>query len=124
MMSLDYFKPMEEIVPPLSEHFFSSINSAIIKGRLGKRKIDLVQETPKQLMVWNATNLNDEEFAKEIVDALGAFSKENKWSISNMRKQMTKMLKNGLAEQYNKCGNNIQKNANKTKTQIYVVHPI
>lgn len=41
-------------------------------------------------MVWNASNLNDEEFVDEASDALGAFPSANKRSINNLKTQMEK----------------------------------
>lgn len=37
-------------------------------------------------MDWNASNLNDEEFADEVAYVIGAFSSVNKWSVSKLRK--------------------------------------
>ena len=41
-------------------------------------------------MVWNASNLNDEEFVDEVAKALGAFASSDKRYVINLKIQMKK----------------------------------
>ena len=87
MLSIDDFGLVEKTMQPIGEYFFTSFNKAIINGRLKKRKLDQPPNThAKQVMVWNASNIKDEEFVDEVVDVIGAYVSTNKWSVSNLKK--------------------------------------
>ena len=48
-------------------------------------------------MIYDGQGQSDPEFAKEVVDSLGAFAIANQWSVDNLRKQLDQ--KNLLIEQ-------------------------
>jgi hypothetical protein len=48
------------------------------------------------VQLWNVAHLNEEEFAEEVVDALGAFVDANKWSVSRLTAQLRKEKKQVL----------------------------
>jgi hypothetical protein len=48
------------------------------------------------MQLWDVAHLNDEEFAEEVVDALGAFSSANKWSVSKLSAQLKREKKRVL----------------------------
>ena len=66
MISIDYREPVEETMPPMNECVFGRISRSIIKGSPKKRKNEQLHKTShKQLMDWNAPNLNHKEFTNE-----------------------------------------------------------
>jgi hypothetical protein len=40
---------------------------------------------PKQVMIWDASKLDDLDFVDEVTDSMGAFAHANKWSIGNLK---------------------------------------
>jgi hypothetical protein len=55
-----------------------------VKRRTKRRKTTHHEEITQEIVqLWDVAHLNDEEFAEEVVDALGAFSSANKWFVSN-----------------------------------------
>lgn len=68
-----------EETPPIGKYFFSPDKKDIIKGRTRKRKIEQIGDARlKQVMVWDASKLDDLEFVDEVVDSMGAFVLANK----------------------------------------------
>jgi hypothetical protein len=56
-----------------------------LKRKEKKRKIELFEKDPQeQVLVWDKSHLNDEEFVEETIDVLGAFVDANKWSVGNL----------------------------------------
>ena len=44
--------------------------------------------TKKNRLVYDGQGQNDPEFAKGVVDSLGAFATANQWSVDNLTKQL------------------------------------
>jgi hypothetical protein len=68
----------------LNTYTFDDTTKTIMKRITKKRKIAHHEETTQEIVqLWNVAHLNEEEFAEEVVDALGAFVDANKWSVRN-----------------------------------------
>jgi hypothetical protein len=66
----------------LNTYIFDYTTKTIVKRKTKKRKIAHHEETTQEVVhLWNVTHLNEEEFAEEVVDALGEFVDANKWSF-------------------------------------------
>jgi hypothetical protein len=75
----------------LDNFVFYDKTKIIEKRKSKKRKTTHHEETTQEVtQLWNVAHLNDEEFAEEVVDALGAFSSANKWYVSRLTNQLRK----------------------------------
>jgi hypothetical protein len=71
---VDSFEPVEEILVHLNNYTFDGLKKSILKRNAKKRKTKLFEkDTQEQMMVWDKTHLNDEEFVEETTNVLGAF---------------------------------------------------
>lgn len=102
---VDPLQPIEEeedILP--NEYFFSSKKKTIIKGRSKKRKIEQKdQPSPEQIVMWNASKLSEEEYAKAVADSMRAFATANQWSVTNL-KQIIKQQQDKITQLESKLG--------------------
>jgi hypothetical protein len=89
--NLDNISPIQDIVLSLDNFVFDDKTKTIEKRRSKKRKMTHHEEITQEVtQLWNVAHLDDEEFAEEVVDALGAFSNANKWSVMRLSNQLRK----------------------------------
>jgi hypothetical protein len=82
-LDLDSLQPIQDIFLSLENYSFDDKTRTIVKRKTKKRKMTHHEETTQEVVqLWNATHMNEEEFTKEVADALGDFSNANKWSVS------------------------------------------
>jgi hypothetical protein len=92
---LDNISPIQDIVLSLDNFVFDEKTKIIEKRKSKKRKMAHHEETTQEVtQLWNVSHLDDEEFAEEVVDSLGAFSNANKWSVSRLTNQLKKEKNN------------------------------
>jgi hypothetical protein len=86
--------------------------------------MEQIGDTPlKQIMVWDASKLDDLEFVGEVADSMGDFSHANKWSIDNLKNIISqqqdkiKSFENDLQQQKSLVEANYQNQINAIKQQ-------
>jgi len=91
---LGSLQPIQDIILSLDNYTFDNKTKTIVKRKTKKRKITHHEEiTQETMQLWDVAHLNDEEFAKEAIDALGEFVSAKKWSMSRLSIQLKREKK-------------------------------
>jgi hypothetical protein len=90
-VDLSSIHPIQDIVLSLDNYVFYDKTKIIERRKSKKRKMTHHEEITQEVtQLWNVAHLNDEEFAEEVVDSLGAFANANKWSVGRLTNQLKK----------------------------------
>jgi hypothetical protein len=89
VIHLDELTPISPEEMPPSSFFFNKKRKAIIRKESHQKG---GVTTKKHIIVYDGHEKNDPEFAKEVVDSLGAFATANQWSVGIFQSNCKKSL--------------------------------
>jgi hypothetical protein len=80
--------PIEEIPP--SDFFFSKKRKVVVKKEMHQKEGAMVK---KHRVLLDGQNLEDEDFATEVADSLGAFATTNLFSVDNLKERLKQRIR-------------------------------